>query len=77
MNDKHTLYAFQYEDWSIEYSFGKIRNETKKDIYKILMEDMTTERMRALQACDAETTYEIVEILLQEKGFSNNNTYKL
>jgi len=77
MNDKETLYAFKYADWSIEYSFGKIRNQANKEIYRILMEEMTLERRRALEALNAETTYDIVACLIDQNWFSNDNTYKL
>lgn len=62
--EEYTLYAFQYTDWSIEYSFDKLRNLGDKDIKRYLIEVMTIEKMRELQALKAEHTYDIVQCLL-------------
>lgn len=77
MPDKETLYAFRYIDWTIEFGFGKLTNNAKKEIITILMEEMDTDRMLAFQACDADTTIDIVNCLLDEKWFNNGKTYKL
>lgn len=62
--EEYTLYAFQYTDWSIEYSFGKLRNQQDKDIKRYLIETMSLEKKRSLEALDAEHTYDIVKTLL-------------
>jgi hypothetical protein len=74
--DIHTLYAFQYDDNSIEYSFGKIKNNSKKEIIKILFEKMTLERRWAFEACDAETSYDIVQCLLNVNGIAADKWFK-
>lgn len=46
-------------------------------VVKILMEDMTLDRRRAFEACNAETSYDIVQTLLNIKWQRNNKTYEL
>lgn len=76
-NDTYTLYAMLYKDNTLEYSFWKIKNKAKKDITRILMEDMELEKKREFEKLSADTKDDIVRILLKEHWFNNMSSYKL